>query len=152
MAGENRWTPEEDRRLIQMREAGGKFSDIGAVLGRTSGACCNRYKRLGRQSFGPRKNCPWTDAEDEALRKSLLRGELLWQFGQRIGRSEASCRNRAVRLGLVQPKGRRKREGLVYGRRCHDCGKPTSDYRCPRCLTRWRRKHNVPDGGDEEGL
>lgn len=28
-------------------------------------------------------------------------------------------------------------------RACHDCGKPTSDYRCRACLEAWRRKHGV---------
>lgn len=27
--------------------------------------------------------------------------------------------------------------GMSSLRPCHDCGKPTSDYRCPRCHRRW---------------
>lgn len=26
----------------------------------------------------------------------------------------------------------------VYSRKCHDCGKPTNDYRCPKCWARIR--------------
>lgn len=29
-------------------------------------------------------------------------------------------------------------------RKCHDCGKPTPDYRCPACLEKWRLKNGVP--------
>lgn len=29
-------------------------------------------------------------------------------------------------------------------RKCHDCSKPTNDYRCSQCLARWRKKNNVP--------
>lgn len=27
---------------------------------------------------------------------------------------------------------------FVYSRKCHDCGKPTNDYRCPKCWARIR--------------
>lgn len=29
-------------------------------------------------------------------------------------------------------------------RKCHDCGKPTDNYRCDKCLDKWRRKNFVP--------
>ena len=28
-------------------------------------------------------------------------------------------------------------------RSCHDCGKPTSDYRCPVCQKKFRQRYNV---------
>lgn len=28
-------------------------------------------------------------------------------------------------------------------RKCHDCQKPTWDYRCPKCQAKWRSKHGV---------
>lgn len=28
-------------------------------------------------------------------------------------------------------------------RRCHDCGKPTNDYRCEACHKKWMEKHHV---------
>ena len=28
-------------------------------------------------------------------------------------------------------------------RRCHDCGKPTYNYRCDKCREKWQRSHNV---------
>lgn len=31
------------------------------------------------------------------------------------------------------------------GRVCHDCGRPTTDYRCEACLGKWRKKHGVVD-------
>ena len=31
-------------------------------------------------------------------------------------------------------------EGRAYMRRCHDCGRPTTDYRCPACWAKLRRK------------
>lgn len=28
-------------------------------------------------------------------------------------------------------------------RNCHDCHKPTTDYRCPKCLAKWQARNNV---------
>lgn len=28
-------------------------------------------------------------------------------------------------------------------RKCHDCGRPTNNYRCPRCLSKWRIKNGI---------
>lgn len=30
--------------------------------------------------------------------------------------------------------------GGVYMRRCHDCGRPTTDYRCPKCWSKLRSR------------
>lgn len=38
-------------------------------------------------------------------------------------------------------------------RPCHDCGKPTTDYRCMACRRKWATKHGIsPDdlGGLKE--
>ncbi|MDR1856862.1 MAG: hypothetical protein LBR22_06840 [Desulfovibrio sp.] len=35
-------------------------------------------------------------------------------------------------------------------RHCHDCGRPTANYRCDSCLMRWRVKHQVPLTSDEQ--
>lgn len=35
--------------------------------------------------------------------------------------------------------------GQYMRRKCHDCGKPTNDYRCPEC---WRKIRNTPCGDD----
>lgn len=31
----------------------------------------------------------------------------------------------------------------VMTRLCHDCHKPTTDYRCPKCLAKWQDDNNV---------
>lgn len=38
----------------------------------------------------------------------------------------------------------------IFPRKCHDCGKPTSDYRCQECWKKWRRKHGVSVDGKED--
>lgn len=46
------------------------------------------------------------------------------------------------------PRRRGKaRSGNGHMRRCHDCGAPTTDYRCPACWAKLRRKggYNLSD-------
>ena len=48
-------------------------------------------------------------------------------------------------IGSDLPKKR-----VIHSRVCHDCGKPTSDYRCPKCLHKSRIKHGVAESGRED--
>ena len=66
----------------------------------------------------------------------------------------------AVAAGLPSPRRVDVSDLEKYGtlqpsRRCHDCGRPTDDYRCPACRGIWRRKHSVAtveNGGDFDTL
>lgn len=40
--------------------------------------------------------------------------------------------------GPAQPRGKIRRFGNRETRRCHDCGKPTNNYRCDACWARLR--------------
>ena len=53
---------------------------------------------------------------------------------------EIACEN-----GEIVPNPLKNEESYipVKKRRCHDCGKLTSDYRCAACLTKWRKKYHV---------
>ena len=42
-----------------------------------------------------------------------------------------------------------QKERRINSRLCHDCKKPTSDYRCPSCLKKWRIKNGVVESGRE---
>lgn len=44
----------------------------------------------------------------------------------------------------------KKYEGRDNMRRCHDCGKPTPDYRCAECLRKWRKKYGVPTNAENQ--
>lgn len=39
-----------------------------------------------------------------------------------------------------------------YMRRCHDCGAPTTDYRCPRCWARLRRTGGYAPTGEASDI
>ena len=47
--------------------------------------------------------------------------------------------------GIFRPPegGVPRRRSAKYSRTCHDCGKPTDNYRCEKCLRRWRLQHGV---------
>lgn len=53
------------------------------------------------------------------------------------------CRYKAQAQNVT--KIMREKRALKATRRCHDCGKPTPDYRCPKCLAKWRKKHGVSE-------
>lgn len=35
--------------------------------------------------------------------------------------------------------------GIEATRKCHDCGMPTTNYRCDTCLFKWQKKHHILD-------
>lgn len=35
---------------------------------------------------------------------------------------------------------------------CHDCKTPTSNYRCPKCLKKWREKHKVSQDACDDSV
>ena len=41
---------------------------------------------------------------------------------------------------------------VLFSRECHDCKKPTTQYRCPQCHEEWRRKHGVPEDACGEDI
>ena len=67
------------------------------------------------------------------------------------GRERKYCSPACAKAGNNKIRREKKRAGQDFGlgkRRCHDCGKPTTDYRCPACLKAWRLKNGVPLDGD----
>ena len=65
------------------------------------------------------------------------------------GGSVARRRRRRRRKGTHESRGGMAGAGSICARRCHDCGEPTSDYRCPACLAAWRTAHGVPEDVDD---
>ena len=144
------WTPEDDARIMELRSQGMTFADIAFELGRKAGSTAGRYRRLvaGEDELGrARQFNPWTPEEDALLTKLWDKQPLL-DIAKAVGRSRSACFHRAAFLGIKAPQ---KPEHA--GRRCHDCGRPTSDYRCPACRAKWKRKWNVqPNADEEEGI
>lgn len=84
---------------------------------------------------------PWTAEEDRKLQWLMSVGAEKAQIARFFGRSQlAVCmRVRSIRTGGSQKEPTR---------RCHDCGRPTTDYRCPRCLARLRRAGGYSPTGE----
>ena len=84
------------------------------------------------------------------LKKLMAQGMTWSDAADRLpGRSSQACAARGKLLGVRAAKPVQKRPGALSMRRCHDCGKPTVDYRCSKCLAKWRRKNGVPACGGE---
>lgn len=91
----------------------------------------------------------WTPSQDAWLAAHW--GESLSSLGRHLGLSREAVRIRAKRLGLAPRKARRPKLkppldnqlDNQFLRRCHDCGKPTTQYRCPECTKKWRLKNGV---------
>ena len=150
MSDSHRWTPEEDAELRRLRMEGASWEVCAEILkGRTTGACRRQFDRtdggIHRKAFPP-----WTKEQLEILRE--LYGKVPAQvIARRVGRTTESVRTKARKLGLVSAKTGEvlaSAEVAPTGvflklRKCHDCGKPTPDYRCPECWARIRGKEDL---------
>lgn len=146
------WTPPEDEKMAQLRALGFSWSAVGRVLGRDPHACANRLYRLKKGQTGTAAAW-WSMQDDEIIRKEYAQEKPdVEGLARQLGRTECAVQNRARELGLLHELSCRAVGDGTSVRRCHDCGKLTHDYRCPACLRKWRRRHNVSlHSCDEDG-
>jgi hypothetical protein len=123
------WTPDEDRLLRNLVEAGKSWVVISASLKRPAKTIRYRLSVLRRRDtsavetrakaeevvkelrrFSAR---PWTQADDDNLRALALTGASSRSIGVRMNRTEAAVRSRAGRLKIILRKSavRRPRSG-----------------------------------------
>ena len=100
----------------------------------------------------------WSEDEIETAKRMYAAGESCRSIGAAIGKHPDTVRHyiRAHIKFFPEPQGKSyipqgekalyKRKSR-YMRRCHDCGRPTTDYRCPKCWAKIRRKSGVEDYG-----
>ncbi len=84
----------EDAPYSEPRTLRAIFASVGLVEREVA-----REKRLERlpRNFGK----PWTDEEDEVLRRDFMSGANVQVIARRHGRTVSGCRLRLERLGLV---------------------------------------------------
>ena len=137
------WTPEEDALLAELWHVL-PVEQISERLGRTVKGIYRRAHRLGLTSREQSVKVPWTPDEDAVLKEHL--GTMTYaEIGLLLGRTDKSVKARALSLQLRGgPKPRLpKQKGFM--RKCHDCGRPTSDYRCTKCWAKLREKYKYEE-------
>ncbi len=70
----------------------------------------------------------------------------------KLNQRNNSMKNNVPKKNVKDASGNRvfdKITGLRYNRKCHDCGRPTNDYRCAKCLQKWRNKNKVSGSGEQ---
>jgi len=106
-----RWTPEEEKRLMEQRNLGKSFSEIAKVLGRNRRGVEHRiYELLRGKASKPSVSKPmfpsscfrntWADTEIDYLKKFY--GKINTKdISASLGRTEASIKVQASQLGLT---------------------------------------------------
>lgn len=137
------WTPEEDALLAELWHVL-PVEQISERTGRSTKGIYRRATRLGLTSgeFQGLK-VPWTPEEDAVLKAHL--GTMTYaEIGLLLGRTDKSVKARALSLQLRGGPKPRLPKQKDHMRKCHDCGKPTPDYRCPACWRKLRRRLGCP--------
>lgn len=100
----------------------------------------------------------WNREEIETAARMYAAGDSYRVIGATIGKHPDAVRY-YIRRHLELFISESERKGILQGkkaalpiprymRRCHDCGAPTTDYRCPRCWARLRRTGGYSPTGD----
>ena len=91
----------------------------------------------------------WSDEEIETAARMYAAGESFQRIGDELKKRADTVRHyiRAHSELFPEPLMKKKitrrqasRQITRYMRRCHDCGRPTTDYRCQRCWARLRSR------------
>lgn len=97
----------------------------------------------------------WSDDEIETAARMYAAGESYRIIGAAIGKHPETVRLyiRAHLERFPEPQGKASYKQISrYMRRCHDCGRPTTDYRCPRCWARLRSRSGYASKGDASDM
>lgn len=92
----------------------------------------------------------WADWERDKLRKLYALNLPIDDIAKVLCRSPAAVHTQCSLIGLRRTEDMRSYPpsgacGPKPKRKCHDCGRPTDDYRCPVCLRKWRQKNGVSE-------
>ena len=144
----NPWTREEDARLRELWSVL-SVAQIAERLGRTPKGVYRRANRLGLTCGNQAAKVPWTPEEDKVLKEHI--GAMTYaEIGELLGRTEKSVKQRALSLNVRGGAKPRPPKLDNVKRKCHDCGKPTPDYRCPACWRKLRKRLGCPAEEEEQ--
>jgi hypothetical protein len=101
----NKWTPEEDKRLLELQAAGKASFSIAAEFRRSVGAVHGRLSVLkAKEKFGSDSGAPqpmpplrkrWTRDDDKHLMELRAKGASFNKIANALGRTEAAIEQRA---------------------------------------------------------
>lgn len=104
----------------------------------------------------------WSDDEIETAARMYAAGESYARIGKAIKKTGGAVRCYIYDHRELFPEPRERKGSLpgkafyirntLYIRRCHDCGRPTTDYRCPACWARLRSKGRYAPKGDASDM
>lgn len=97
----------------------------------------------------------WSEDEIETAARMYAAGDSYRIIGAAIRKHPNAVRYyiRAHMELFPEPPGKASHRQIPrYMRRCHDCGAPTTDYRCPRCWARLRRRGGYAPKGDASDM
>lgn len=137
------WTSEEDALLRELWHVL-PVEQISERIGRSEKGIYRRAARIGLTSGeGQGLKKSWTPEEDAVLKNNV--GTMTFaEIGALLGRTDKSVKARALHLCLRGGPKPRLPKPSAGQRRCHDCGRPTPDYRCPACWRKLRKKLDCP--------
>ena len=99
----HRWSKEEDRRLIELHDAGKSWSEIADELNRISPitrrgpSCSGRYKRIVPRHMRSRivdTSHRWTDEQEEALEEMLRQRVRPREIAKALGKKLRAVHNK----------------------------------------------------------
>lgn len=110
--------------------------------------CREKHKKLRKRRYDERvkQKSMGLEALKSNIRVCRMCGREFEYTGKGSGRLCPTClenqaeyhkRIKELDKSLFKPKLRK----------CHDCPRLTTDYRCPECLRKWREKHGVRING-----
>ena len=104
----------------------------------------------------------WSEDELETAARMYAAGESYARIGKEVEKTGYAVRYyiRAHSELFPEPlegkdilRGKASyRQITRYIRRCHDCGRPTTDYRCPGCWARLRSRGGYAPKGDASDM
>lgn len=104
----------------------------------------------------------WSDDEIETAARMYAAGESYARIGKEVGKTGDAVRYYIYAHRELFPEPPERKDILLgeasyrqitrYMRRCHDCGRPTTDYRCPRCWARLRSRGGYAPKGDASDM
>lgn len=104
----------------------------------------------------------WSDDEIETAARMYAAGDSYRSIGATLRKHPNTVRLyiRAHIEFFPEPQGKKDlprgkasyRQIPRYMRRCHDCGAPTTYYRCPRCWARLRRAGRYAPTGEASDI